>query len=119
MSDNNVVVVNVLYYNADFPKDSSASVTMLFPAVCPHKFVTIDDDKNGTWHCKLMENGQWVVHRDDGPALIQDNRVWFFKDGFNVHIEEMDVDNETKCLWLLQYESLTARNSDSFASYRR
>lgn len=50
-------------------------------------------------------NGEYVTHREDGPACIgDDGESWFIHDGVNYAIEQFPVDELTKMMWLLKYQ---------------
>lgn len=69
-----------------------------------------------TWHGKLI-NGEWYIHHDSEPAIIQGNLVWFFYNGINMSINDMPIDDEAKVILTLKYQEETHHNFGGYASY--
>lgn len=102
--------------NPNSPKQDKDSMMYNVPLkLGDTSFIYFDPDPDHIYHGKLL-HGKWVVHCEDGPAIIYPDCVWFFYNGVNYMIPNMPIDNETKLMLALKY-SLNTDYSVGFATY--
>lgn len=90
------------------------SGTLSLNASTNHEAYAFDSTMGCFYKC--VKN-TFLAHREDGPAVMCSDIVWFFYEGINYSIQDMpNVDEETKLIWTLKYQPISCYD-DYYATY--